>query len=574
MRPIALSRFDSSNRSPTNVRSAPRSPRNFSSVRGSRPSPSAKFWRSTSSSARAAFSLVAWVCASSASNSRRMWSTLTVTPASWSAVRPIRSARSTSAGRSSGVAFRDERGDGRIRDVEPLDDEPVSPSTRIAGRRLGRTGAERASWLPWPASWAAVVTASVSRASAAIRREFVRLVPARRTRAVARARSRAASGAASGSGRGSRSGLATTAATQRARDVATLRRWRLYRNSMPRGASSSELRRHRVDRDRRLLALELVDRPDARAGQRLADRARPGRCTGATTSMSSSVTRRGVPSARRRTWRRPRAAARRARRRRPPLPADSLRLPACSTRQPAEPAAGQRPGAIDALALQSRLRMQAALVENVRRERADLRVQAPGVVEEQAAMWRHRRRPRRAGARAPTRSAPGGCAPWSGWSSCCGSPSSTIDVRGRAKRRRRWRATSGRPRPRTARRRRRASVACAQSHAVPATTSNSPVVERGDVPRSLAGALTARVVAEPSPSSAFWIAAHRDARRPPPSTTFSSRFPITLWPLAVMPTRLPAATSSTIIRGARVVSCPSPAAPGSQVSSRPGGSPH
>ena len=43
-------------------RSAPRSPRNFSSVRGSRPSPSAKFARSVCSSASAAFSLTvsAW----------------------------------------------------------------------------------------------------------------------------------------------------------------------------------------------------------------------------------------------------------------------------------------------------------------------------------------------------------------------------------------------------------------------------------------------------------------------------------------------------------------------------------
>ena len=44
--PIALSRFVSSNRSVTNAWSRPRSPRNVSSVRGSRPSPSAKFWRS------------------------------------------------------------------------------------------------------------------------------------------------------------------------------------------------------------------------------------------------------------------------------------------------------------------------------------------------------------------------------------------------------------------------------------------------------------------------------------------------------------------------------------------------
>ncbi len=43
---MAESRRDSSNRSVTNVRNWPRSPRNFSRVRGRRPSPSAKFWRS------------------------------------------------------------------------------------------------------------------------------------------------------------------------------------------------------------------------------------------------------------------------------------------------------------------------------------------------------------------------------------------------------------------------------------------------------------------------------------------------------------------------------------------------
>ena len=51
MRPIALSRFFSSKSSSTIERSAPRSPRNFSSVRGSRPSPSAKFARSVCSRA-------------------------------------------------------------------------------------------------------------------------------------------------------------------------------------------------------------------------------------------------------------------------------------------------------------------------------------------------------------------------------------------------------------------------------------------------------------------------------------------------------------------------------------------
>ncbi len=45
MRPMALSRFVSSKSSSVSERSLPRSPRKASSVRGRRPSPSAKFWR-------------------------------------------------------------------------------------------------------------------------------------------------------------------------------------------------------------------------------------------------------------------------------------------------------------------------------------------------------------------------------------------------------------------------------------------------------------------------------------------------------------------------------------------------
>ena len=51
---MALSRLASSNSSSTKPRSWPLSPRNFSSVRGRRPSPSAKFWRSSVSRAVAA----------------------------------------------------------------------------------------------------------------------------------------------------------------------------------------------------------------------------------------------------------------------------------------------------------------------------------------------------------------------------------------------------------------------------------------------------------------------------------------------------------------------------------------
>ena len=67
-------------------------------------------------------------------------------------------------------------------------------------------------------------------------------------------------------------GLATRTTAHRALDVATLSRFRLYRNSIPRGASAGERRGHRVDHDRRLLALETVHRPDTRARQAIANR--------------------------------------------------------------------------------------------------------------------------------------------------------------------------------------------------------------------------------------------------------------------------------------------------------------
>ena len=101
MRPMAESRRSSSNSSRVKVRNCPRSPRNVSRVRGRRPSTSAKFWRSTSSTCAATRSLSDSVWRTMASNSRRTTSTSSEAPASCSASRPMRRARQTSAGRSS-----------------------------------------------------------------------------------------------------------------------------------------------------------------------------------------------------------------------------------------------------------------------------------------------------------------------------------------------------------------------------------------------------------------------------------------------------------------------------------------
>ena len=101
MRPMALSRFVSSKSSSVSERSLPRSPRKASSVRGRRPSPSAKFWRRSWSRAVAAFALASSVWRRRTANSARTASTFTVTPASMRAVMPILRARSTRPARSS-----------------------------------------------------------------------------------------------------------------------------------------------------------------------------------------------------------------------------------------------------------------------------------------------------------------------------------------------------------------------------------------------------------------------------------------------------------------------------------------
>ena len=132
MRPMALSRFVSSNSSSTIERSAPRSPRNFSSVRGSRPSPSAKFARSVCSRAAAARSLTCSAWRTIRSNSVRTASTLTVTPASWRAIRPMRRARSTSGPRSpAGRSPRNAARVGSDRDRRSMTIR--SPSSRTDG---------------------------------------------------------------------------------------------------------------------------------------------------------------------------------------------------------------------------------------------------------------------------------------------------------------------------------------------------------------------------------------------------------------------------------------------------------
>ena len=115
------------------------------------------------------------------------------------------------------------------------------------------------------------------------------------------------------------------------------------------------------------------------------------------------------------------------------------------------PGAAQRPRPSQRLAAQVRLRLSGP-----RRRPPTCTSQRSGCSRQ----VRSRKRPRSSAwsrdrpSRWPSadRSAPGGCVPCSGWSSCCGSPSRTSESRAGRDGQRRWRARSGRPRRRTARR--------------------------------------------------------------------------------------------------------------------------
>ena len=103
----------------------------------------------------------------------------------------------------------------------------------------------------------------------------------------------------------------TTTATQRARDVATLRRLPAVQEVHPARRELRARRRHRVDADRRLLALELVDRPDPRLARAAAARIAPTWALyGATIRTSSQPIGRRDARVGRSTSRRPRPATR------------------------------------------------------------------------------------------------------------------------------------------------------------------------------------------------------------------------------------------------------------------------
>ena len=185
-------------------------------------------------------------------------------------------------------------------------------------------------------------------------------------------------------------------------------------------------RRQRVDADRRLLALELVDRPDpGRRRQQPLDRRRPGRCTARRSarrpSRSAARRRCGRP-----TSRRPRRVDRATAATRLASTGDSLSAPSVATSMTRGPTPSSS-GTSDVSRWISSCgsRFESVVVEDLGREVAQRRMESPGVSRGRA------RGPAASSPGRPStwasadRSAPGGCVPFSGWSSCCGSPSST-----------------------------------------------------------------------------------------------------------------------------------------------------
>ena len=139
---MALSRFDSSNSSSTIERSAPRSPRKLLE-RARQPAVAVGEVGAERllERLRRPCSLTVSAWRRSFSNSARTTSTLTVTPASWSAIRPIRTARSTRSGPVVGRALGEERGERRVV-TDSRSTRIRSASTRTRGT-AGVSGSSR-----------------------------------------------------------------------------------------------------------------------------------------------------------------------------------------------------------------------------------------------------------------------------------------------------------------------------------------------------------------------------------------------------------------------------------------------
>ncbi len=344
------------------------------------------------------------------------------------------------------------------------------------------------------------------------------------------------------------SGLATTRNRARALDTATLRRWRPYRNSIAARDVVGATRGHRVDDDRRLLALELVDGADARTfGQRGGELAH----LRVVRRHDQDVVQRDLVLHAESVG--PRLAEQ------PPhdlvhdlyFSARPAPVPSCTTgtnRSPAKPSTSWRsspsPGATCSRPSYTTSEMNSQILGCIRY--VDSRNQPRSAASSRA---------RRARARAPTPRHPRDDCPSTAARAAADRRAARAASPRRSRRARRP-VTSAPPRRRTARRRRRPSLAA------PTATP----CRRSRRTRRRAAASTARRCLSCSstmPSRQRWwssafCSTRTDAARARP--TASIRLPITAWLFAVMPTRLPACTSSTI-SSAPLVVFPEPGGP-------------
>ena len=220
----------------------------------------------------------------------------------------------------------------------------------------------------------------------------------------------------------------------------------------------------------------------------------------------------------------------------------------------------------DPLAREARLGLEAILVEDLGGEVAQVRMEAPGVLEEEAQRRRHRRRVAEDVRKGRRGRPPADAYPGAAGRAVAGRRGGRGCRVARADRDRRWRARSGRPRPRTGRRR-LASSRRRPEPEVPAARLARPSSRRAGRRIASLPRVTPRVVEDLRPRRPSGPAATVDSSTSPRPRTRQSagcRSPCGSSP--VIPTRLPAASSEQIIRAAGERLARSRGVPGSRAS--------
>ncbi len=212
-------------------------------------------------------------------------------------------------------------------------------------------------------------------------------------------------------------------------------------------------------------------------------------------------------------------------------------MASCGDGDPADARARQRTVALDDLPLQVLLRPKSVVIEQLRGEGADVRMQPPGPLQEQA----ERRQgwsggsPSRCCKRRRLR--PGRMRPLDGLLQLL-RVAQQHDRLGRARRWPGcWPARSGRPHPRTARRPSRRAPGSPTARRCRQPTSTSPVREgRGESGVVIVGGRVRAGRGRLSDPASGRCAPARSAFRAAADRPSSSRLPMTLWLLAVTPT--------------------------------------